>query len=164
MLCFFFRMKKNLAENPIRALRKLQVVIKIFNETQPGFIFGLKLIIISAAIISNFVCIRYIQKNLLLGFNGFFCAAHVESTFISQFDHAFSIPLLVDHVGKLVLLKAFKDGCCSRHERAIVKRQLRSVPVLVIKVGRFDYLERESTPLFLDYVVNRTSSLLVMFN
>ena len=82
MLCFFFRMKKNLAENPIRALRKLQVVIKIFNETQPGFIFGLKLIIISAAIISNFVCIRYIQSNLLLGFYWLFLAIHAEPTSI----------------------------------------------------------------------------------
>ena len=44
-----------------------------------------------------------------------------------------------------------------------LNKALRSVPELGIKVGGFCYLERESTPHFLDFVTNRVASLLVAF-
>ena len=126
---------ESLTENVIQRLRRSHFVIKIFYEIQSGFMCSIKLFMISVAILSNFVGIRYIHENSLLSFYGFYHAADVKSTFISKYDHAFSIRLLADHTGGLILLWTLRKGCGNtRVEFELVKRQLRSFPTLGIKL------------------------------
>ena len=44
-----------------------------------------------------------------------------------------------------------------------IERQVRSIPLVGVKVGEFHVLEKMSTPVFLDFVLNNVVNLLVTF-
>ena len=45
--------------------------------------------------------------------------------------------------------------------KGILLRRLKSIPLTGLKVGGFHFLETTSTPIFIDYVVNKIVNLLV---
>ena len=47
--------------------------------------------------------------------------------------------------------------------RVLLRRAVKSLPVLAVKVGSFKYLERISTPDFLDFVAQSAVNLLIAF-
>ena len=154
-------MKRDVAQK----LRAFQAIVTIFNESQSAIVFAIKIMAITTATVMNFFGLGYFHVNWLVGFFCFACAVNAEIAFLALFDHAFSIPVKADYVRKVALLRM---GTSSNNEhnngkRRLLTRELRSFPVLGIKVGRFNYLERDSTPNFLNFVANKTATLLVMF-
>ena len=138
-------------------------MITIFNESQSSIVFVLKVMTITSATVMNFFGLGYFHVNWIIGLFCMAVAINVEMAFLAVFDHAFAIPVKADHVRKVARLKIVAIGNQTRSKQALLKRQLRSFPVLGIKVGRFNYLERDSTPTFLDYVATKTASLMVTF-
>ena len=47
--------------------------------------------------------------------------------------------------------------------RVVLTRAVKSLPLLAVKVGSFKYLERISTPDFLDFVAQSAVNLLIAF-
>ena len=47
--------------------------------------------------------------------------------------------------------------------RKWIQQSLKSIPVLAINIGGFHLAERESVPVFLDFVANQIVDLLITF-
>ena len=78
-----------------------------------------------------------------------------------MYAKAFAIPAGLDDVkttlrGRICLLNNVTD-------RNVLRRKVKSMPCVGIKVGDFHTLERESTPIFVHYVVTNIVNLLVTF-
>ena len=78
------------------------------------------------------------------------------------YEKAFAIPENAKDVNKTLLL-------CHRNRRSYEEFQLfrkciRSVPNWGISVGGFHYMERTSTPQFVNFVVQNVAGALISFN
>ena len=82
-------------------------------------------------------------------------------TYTSLYEKAFRIPALFHEARMLMRLRS-SDGKIGAGGK-ILKMQLKSIPVVGIKVGDFHMLERESTPVFLDYVLTNVVNMLVAY-
>ena len=89
---------------------------------------------------------------------------YVTVAFLALYDHAFAIlRKALDVKRKAIMQWQLFDGGTGRKLKGL-RRGLESVPELGIRVGGFKFLERESTPIFVDYVTNRVAGLLMTFN
>ena len=74
---------------------------------------------------------------------------------------ALLVPALFDKARVAILQRLSRHRKMGKFEKAVMQKQLISIPPLGIKVGEFHVLERTSIPVFLDYVVRNIVSLLV---
>ena len=107
---------------------------------------------------------RYFHANPYLGLFNLAIAVYGTVAFLALYDHAFAIPRkaleLKRRTSMQLQLFFTKRG---RRVRGL-RFTLESVPELGIKLGGFNFLERESTPIFLEYVTNRVAGLLMTFH
>lgn len=146
-----------------RDLRELQLLITMFNCNQSEMIYLLKIFLVSNATVMGFFGIRYFHSNPFLGLFGLAIALINIALFLALYDNAFAIPINVLNVKmKAIVNWQLFNGSTETKSNGL-RRALESVPVLGIRVGGFCFLERESTPIFMDYVTNRIGGLLVTF-
>ena len=73
------------------------------------------------------------------------------------YEKAFKIPELFEQVAVSALLHLRGD------RRDVFRRQIQSIPRTGIKVGNFHKMERESTLIFMDFVVKNIVNMLVAY-
>ena len=100
--------------------------------------------------------------SLINGFYGPFCSFY----FACMYDKAFQIPEKVGNIKRATRLRLAGSVGLFRNARqhweaGEIMRRIRSVPLVGIQQERFGYLERESTPRFVDFVVSSVCSVLV---
>lgn len=78
--------------------------------------------------------------------------------YISCYDKAFKIPGLFQRVTQRAVMVTHSENS---EASKIFKRQMRAIPRLGIKVGGFHLMERESTLIFIHFVLNNIASMLV---
>ena len=156
-------MGKNLEGNVATELRRLQTLIRIFNESQSSLIYILKIFVMSTAIAMSFFGILYISSNYFVGTFNLLVGLYSQLTFIALYDNAFCIPIRADYIRRMALLCKTSSSTPMLGNMGAVRRELESFPMLGVKVGHFCYLERQSTPMFMDFVASRTGSLLFTF-
>ena len=133
----------------------------IFNVTQSNIIYAVKTYLISTAIIMSSFGILTFRSHWLVGLFDIAVAVYAEISFLALYDNAFGIPIKAEYVCKVTPLKLRMETRLENQRLSVLKRQLRSFPLMRIKVGQFYYLERDSTPNFADFVANQTFNILM---
>ena len=131
-----------------RALRSLQTYIGLLNVVNRKLVFTWKLL-------------SHFSEHPLFGivlYMIFFQGSFIYSV---MYEKGFKVPELIAQVRSAFRMQSSRLG--NKHERKLLKRQVKSVPSVGIKVGEFHMLERTSTPVFLDYVVKNVANMLVTF-
>ena len=158
---FFRIMKASNVGVLLKQMRAFQVTITIFNQSQSQVIFLSKMFLITAAIVMSFFGIQYFRGNWLVGLFDIAVALYAEVSFLALYDHAFAIHLKAYYVCKVAPLKLKNEPGKQCQRLSVLKRELRSFPFMGIQVGKFYYLERDSTPKFFDFVAIMTFNMLI---
>jgi hypothetical protein len=144
----------------LRTLNELHLSIRLFNEAFAHMVFHWKVISLAGGILGGFGMIWLAQTNPPFAF--IYSLAFVNCTviYIFMFDRAFEIPAALDQL-KLDVEGRFGLGATWRRE--VEMRILAVPPELGIKSGSFGRMERETTPVFVDFTFNQIVSLLLTF-
>ena len=120
-----------------------------------------KLVAISYGIVGGFGLIKLLDRNpgLAFVFGNLFIAAIL--VFPITFNGTHQITEKVEELKREILAKSRKVR--TRNGITEVERIIKSVQRLGIKQGGFDYVERESTLIFLQYVLEQIVDLLITF-
>ncbi|CAG7647282.1 unnamed protein product, partial [Allacma fusca] len=140
-----------------RTLMTISTEINLYNQVNSKINIIVKFSCLAMSIFGFFIAIRMIETqpgvaliNLVFGF-------YVTILFVFNYGHAFLIPEMMKSTKKNFLV-----GLEAQY-RPYVQRQLRAIPDCNIRVGEFYSFDRNSTPSFVDFVVNQTSGLLLTF-
>ena len=79
--------------------------------------------------------------------------------YITFYDDGYKILGSVEEMKRLIRITANRNDC--RVDMRSVNVLLKSIPPVGIQVGRFYYLERASTLIFCDFVLNQVVSVVV---
>ena len=138
-------------------LRTLQLEVALFNEMNASIVFAVKVYAISIFVFCGFGALQFAHESpLLAGFNGLFVAEAVL-IFSVLYDRGFAIPLRLKGLRRKLLFRLESisnngmEGAGSELEWN--KRKLESIRTMSIRVGCFHYLQRLSTPSFMDFSV-----------
>jgi len=149
-------------ESAISRLLRIKYEILLFNNNFSTAVYVFKMSTISAGIVGGFGFMSLLDKNPLLAlvFGNFFIVA--ISSFSITFNGTHQITEKVEELKRDILVKSRKVR--TRSGMKEVEMILKSVQRLGIKVGGFNYMERESTLIFLQYVLEQIVDLLITFN
>jgi len=102
------------------------------------------------------------SKRPVLDLNSYFVLTlNCAVAYISIFQLAHKVTERVEDLKKVIEVKY--TGLPFPWARNYLERIQRSIPVLAVNVGGFHEAERESVPIFLDFVVKQTVNLLLAF-
>ena len=140
-------------------IRVIQLLINLFNVGHRHVIYCIKLMCLTEATLSGYAAVAYGSDNLLFLALASMVFADVVFLYAFVYAKAFAIPGRMDDVkrtlrGRIGLLSNVTD-------RNVLSRKIKSMPCVGIKVGDFHMLERESTPIFVHYVITNIVNLLV---
>ena len=139
----------------------MKLFLGLFNKVAARPLFILKLQILVMVILGGFSTIHLAHSNPLLAIVYFIGTFNAAIAYISMFQLAFQVTKGVEHLKKVIEVKFI--GLPSSWARTYLARILRSIPVLAVNVGGFHEAERESVPIFLDFVVKQIVNLLLTF-
>ena len=137
--------------------RKLRLCMIIFNLSTASFIFSEKLLCLITAIVGLYFVIRLLFVQSIVALLFFASAINSLTFYTITWDNATLIPVLAG------ILKAETDVVASAGivDRAYLRRVSRSIPGVGVRVGGFRNIERDSTLIFLDFVLYHVASLLI---
>ena len=138
--------------------RQMQLAMNIFNASTSGIIFGLKLLCLAAGIVGMYFFVRLALHQpilvnmifLILLFNGI-------AFYSIMWDNVFTIPATVDKIRRELRLQL------QSADRQLAGRLTGSIACVAVRVGNFRQMERNSTLIYLDFVVFNTATLLLTF-
>ena len=144
-----------------RALRSTQLYATLLNVLHADLIFTWKLLCLFLSIVSGFAALAYFSVHPVFGVQ--YYAVFFDTSFIYMviYGKAFEVPQRISKTRNAIRLAA--NRLKNRAEWKMIERQVRSIPEVGVKVGEFHVLEKTSTPVFLDFVVNNVVNLLVTF-
>ena len=129
-------------ERIIRRIRAMQLLVNMFNVGHRNVIYCIKLLCITLAIVLA---------------SSTFCDMIFLYAFV--YEKAFAIPDGFERAKHRLVAES--RGLRWAQSKKILLRQVRSIPSVGLRVGDFHVLERESTPIFVDYVLKNIVNLLV---
>ena len=135
------------ARTSYKALRRLQLHIKLVNIVNRNLIFTWKFLSIGMCIMSGYAAIAHFRENPLFGVLYYGIFIDVALFYTIPYEKAFKVPALFDHIKSLLQVQVSRHG--NGAVRKILRRQVRSIQSEGIKVGEFHTLERTSRPVFL---------------
>lgn len=142
-------------------VREVQLVVNMFNIGHRYVIYCTKLFCITCATVNGYGLIAHGGAgNLVYTLLTFTMFVDMLFLYAFVYEKAFGIPEGLDSVKRA--LGSSIQGIGVVRGRKILRRQVRSVPIVGFKVGDFHMLERESTPIFIQYIVTNIVNLLVM--
>ena len=148
-------------ESGISSLRLIKYEVLLFNDTFSTAVYLCKLTAISNGIVGGFGFLKLLDQNpvLALVFGNIFIVAIL--VFPITFNGTHQITEKVEELKREILVKSRKVR--TRGGVNEVEKILKSVQRLGIKQGGFNYIERQSTLIFLQYVLEQIVSLLITF-
>lgn len=139
--------------------RQLHLYLSLFNKINALFLYSIKMVAIFIAVSHGFFAIRYFDRNAFLGIYNLYLCVNAQIAYCLTFQRAFRIPL--------GFIRCKQEICANIHTNQIMKKQivaaLASVPPVAIKVGSFHEVERNSTLIFMHFVVSQMVGLLIAF-
>ena len=145
----------------IRQLRKLQLALNLFNLSTSGMVFAHKLICLIGSITSLYFLVRLTSTHPQASLLFFPFAMNCLSYWITMWDNSSLVPFLIsDFKERLELYVGTGEF---ETDRSYANRLLRSVRPVGVRVGGFESLERESTPIFMHFVLSNVASMLITF-
>ena len=138
--------------------KEMQLAVNIFNVSTSGAIFGLELLCLSAGTVGMYFFVRLALHQPLVVILMFFILLFNGITFYSvMWDNVFVIPETMDQIRRDLSQKLHKT------DRHLARKLIKSIGCVAVRVGNFRQMERNSTLLFLDFVVFNTANLLISF-
>ena len=155
--------RKN-AKRDYRSLRQLELYVILFSMVHRYFIFTWKLHCISISIIIlGCAAIVHFQDHVIFGVMYYVVFVHAVAIYALVYQKAFAVPYSFRDTLQNVLERLRQERRRGPW-RSATEKQLRSIPLVGIKVGSFHTLERTSTPVFVDFVVRNIVGMLVVYS
>ena len=151
------------AQRDYRSLRQLELYVILFNMVHRYFIFTWKLQCISVSIILGCAAIVHLQDHVVFGVMYYVVFVDAAAIYALVYQKAFAVP---DSFGNTIqkVLERIRMDQPRGTWRSVMEKRLRSIPLVGIKVGSFNTLERISTAVFLDFVMRNIVGMLVMYS
>ena len=143
--------------NIIRQIRVVQLVVNLFNVGHRNITYCIKLVCITVSIVNGYGVVAHGGEDVVFLLLAFSITCDLVFFYAFVYEKAFAIPDGVDRVKRELTIRRMKNATVER----TVRKQLKSIPSFELKVGDFHMLERESTPMFVDYVLKNIVNLLV---
>jgi len=145
----------------LRGFKNMELFMGLFNQVFCFPLFILKSNCLSIVILSGFSAVRLAHSNPILAAIYVMFSISCSTSYISIFQLAFKITEGVEELRKIIEVKSTEFPFPT--ERKWIQQSLKSTPLLAMNVGGFHEAERESVPIFLNFVVNQILSLLLTF-
>ena len=132
--------------------------MNIFNVTTCGVVFSFKLICLFSGVVGLyfFVRVAFVEPFLsTLVFLVFFFNA--VSFYSVMWANVNVIPDTMDNIRRMLVSKT------RAADRKMAQRLIKSIPCVAVRAGHFRNMERNSVPIFMDFVVQNTASVLIGF-
>ena len=142
-----------------RLARKVHLAITIFNKSTAGVVCYHKMLCLSGGIAGLYLCLRLILVQPVHSMLFFAFAFDGTVFFTVMWGNAFLIPVLMKELKDQILMAA--GGAV--HHRQYLRRVLRSIPCVGVSVGGFRNMGRDSTLIFVDFLIRNVVSLLLTF-
>ena len=148
-------------EDGFMMLRQIQIMLRTFNVANGIVIFSMKHAVLWNCIFTGYVIIVHFWENPLVGAVIVVIFVDCFIVYAVVYEKAFAIPENAEAVKKTLL---FHRSGRSYEELRLFRKCIRSVPNWGISVGGFHYMERTSTPQFVNFVVQNVAGALISFN
>ena len=137
--------------------KKVHLCMTIYNLSTAGIIFSHKLLCLQGSVVGLYFLIRLMFVQPVISVFFFVVAFNSITFYTVLWDNASLIPVMIG------LLKAEIAVVTSARTAGRVYFRLvsRSIPNVGVKVGGFRNIERDSTMIFADFVVDNVVSLLI---
>ena len=140
--------------------------MSLFNQIFSSSIFANKVAAIGLVILCGSAATQYFYESPFLAMSNVFFAFDAMLICNILYDRGFAIRRQFMTLKKLVLLKMKLKLAQGTHDTEIAHRMLKgieSVRVIAVRVGEFHYLQRLSTPTFLDFCTKNIVRLIMAF-
>ena len=141
-------------------LRKIQLRVFYFNRVCSMIAYSLKLLCLSECIVGVFFCIKLLRHHHLIGVVSGVAGGMMWYCYSVLYNGGFELPCLIQ-VCRNELMR--RSRVLPPWSRMVIARQIRSLGRVEVSMGGFHGLERSSTILFLDFVLNQICSLIITF-
>ena len=138
-----------------KLLRRAQLIMNIFNLSTSGMIFANKILDNIGAIAGFYFFVRLISVQPMVSFLFLLFMVDCAGYRTSMWDNAPLIPAMTARLKRQLNVLAEGDS--------YVKRVLNSVPCLGVQVRGFRSMERDSTVIYLHFVVTNVTAMLITF-
>ena len=146
----------------VAALRTCTLEVLLFNLAIAHVVFISKLAIMSWCTAAGFIGVRVASEgDYFLAGMALLLFLIIASTFLGMYNFAYRIPIWVELVKDEILLQS--QSLKNEVQRRELRMRVKAIPKLAIKSGQFHQIERQSTPIFIDFVVEQTLGLLLTF-
>ena len=149
-------------EKVFRALRRIQLEVGIFNESNAYTMFSFKTTNISIQIFCGFAAIQLFQVSRVLSAVNAMIVLNAICMFIVTYDKGFAIPRCTKQL-KSSLRTKLRLGGLTGGETGRILKEVRSVGNVAIRLGHFHYLQRTSTPNMMDFCFRNTLRLVIAY-
>ena len=134
----------------------------LFNKINSGTLAGTKFVYIAFSIQSAFLVIRHFKANVLLGIFSCFALCNITVVYCIIFDAAYRIPVNMATLHeKLYLASKRLHTQFPSVELKSVGKEITALQTVRFIVGEFAAVERNSSLIFIGFVVTQAVALLV---
>ena len=148
-------------ETIYRNCRQLQLFMVLFNELNSGTLWGTKVVYMAFAIQCAFLAIRHFKSNIFLGIFSYFALFNIIFVYAILFDTAYKIPVKISTLHEKLMLASKRLRSPIRAK--LVGQQAKALHAVRFKVGELSGVERNSSLVFIGFVVTQVVALLVSF-
>ena len=139
----------------------IHLIVNIYNVGTAGVIFVHKICNLTGGIVSLYFGIRLVFVQPLVSLLFLYAAFNFITFYTVMWDNASLIPDMIKEVTDQLDMMIARSQV--QTTRQYWRRVSISVPCVGVKVGVFRNMERDSTIVFMDFVVTNVVSLLVSF-
>ena len=143
----------------IGQIHVVQLMVSLFNVGHGNVTYCIKLLCITASIVNGYSAIAHGREDVLFLLFASCVTCDMVCFYAFMYEKAFAIPDGFERVKRALIFQT--QGLRNTGLRKIIRKQLGSLPPVGLKVGDFHMLQRESTPIFVDYVLRNIVNLLV---
>ncbi|CAG7686426.1 unnamed protein product [Allacma fusca] len=147
----------------LRTCRKIQLLIIVFNSGYAHVVYLMKILPITFAILYGYSSIRYFSNlGAVITAALLVVCFYMIIFYVAIFGRAFCVPQRMQSF-KIELVRSTRLRPIGSFEVKYLQKKTASVANVGIKVGMFHTMERESTPIFIDFVVTTVSTMLITY-
>ena len=144
-------------------LRLVQLKMALFNQVNEWPVFGVKLLCNGCNLVFGFAAIQIFHGDRPLSAISAIIVLESLGVFHTIYSQGFSIPRRMKRLRSSLVMKLGKFDFVTDQRRGILKRQVESIGNVAVRVGQFHYLERISTPRYLDFCVKNIMRLVMAY-
>ena len=143
----------------IGEIHVVQLLVNLFNVGHQNVTYCIKLLCIAGSIVNGYGAIVHGREDVVFLLFTSCVTFDLVLFYALVYEKAFAIPDGFERVKQALTyeIQVMQNG----RRKKILGKQLKAVRSVGLKVGDFHVLERESTPVFVDYVLRNIVNLLV---